>query len=365
MANSEFIPRKATKSRVKLKMAIQGPSGSGKTEGALALAKHLVPDGRVLLIDTENESASLYANRYDFDTIPLTPPYHSDRYKAAMQVAVEQKYDVLIVDSITHQWDGVGGILRRKEELDRQPGSNSYTNWSRFTPEHTAFIEFIKQIPVHTIVTMRSKQDYVLEANDKGKQTPKKVGMAPIQRDGTEYEYTLVFDVDMAHKAIASKNRTTLFQNFEMVDLADPRVAISIREWLDDGEDPPPPPSPAPSNGNGAHAQPFAFTFKYDSPRLICQPIDVRQAYSEKRKTGYIALKLNGECEGLRMAYCWHASLFEALCASKGQVLQVEVEKQGDFLNITDVIAVAGRSYREGKPYDKEDLGITDDDIPF
>lgn len=362
MANSEFIPRKATKSRVKLKMAIQGPSGSGKTEGALALAKHLVPDGKVLLIDTENESASLYANRYDFDTIPLAPPYGSDRYKAAMQVAVEHKYDVLIVDSITHQWDGVGGILRRKEELDRQPGSNSYTNWSRFTPEHTAFIEFIKQIPVHTIVTMRSKQDYVLEANDKGKQTPKKVGMAPIQRDGTEYEYTLVFDVDMAHKAIASKNRTTLFQNFEVVDLADPRIAISIREWLDDGEDPQPTPATT-TNGNGAHAQRGAF--KYDNPNLICQPIDVRKQKANKRDAEYIAVKLNGECEGTRVAYCWHTSLFEALLASQGVQLQVEVEKKDDFVNIVDVIAVAGRSYRDGKPYDKEDLGITDEDIPF
>lgn len=361
---SEFIPRKATKSRVKLKMAIQGPSGSGKTEGALALAKHLVPDGRVLLIDTENESASLYANRYDFDTIPLAPPYHSDRYKAAMQVAVDQKYDVLIVDSITHQWDGVGGILRRKEELDRQPGSNSYTNWSRFTPEHTAFIEFIKQIPVHTIVTMRSKQDYVLEANDKGKQTPKKVGMAPIQRDGTEYEYTLVFDVDMGHKAIASKNRTTLFQNFEQVDLCDPQVAIGIREWLDDGADPVAP-APAPStNGNGHAARPQVSSFRYDAPRLVCHPIDVRKAKSANKNAEYIAVKLNGECEGVRMAYCWHASLFDALLAAKDRPLQVEVEKQGDYLNIIDVLDVAGRSYRDGKPYER-DVEITDADIPF
>lgn len=359
--NAEFLPRKAHKSRVKLKLAIQGPSGSGKTEGALALAKHLVPDGKVLLIDTENESASLYANRYDFDTIPLRPPYTSERYKAAMHAAIEHKYDVLIVDSITHQWDGQGGILRRKEELDRTPGSNSYTNWARFTPEHTGFIEFIKQIPIHTIVTMRSKQDYVLEANDKGKQTPKKVGLAPIQREGTEYEYTLVFDVDMGHKAIASKNRTTLFGNFEQVDLTDPAVAIGIREWLDDGEEAPEPVQPS-TNGNGTGHQ--ANSFRYDSPRLVCHPIDVRKAKAAKNNAEYIAVKLNGECEGVRMAYCWHASLFDALLLANDRELQVEVEKQGGYLNITDVLSVAGRSYREGKPYEK-DVEITDADIPF
>ncbi len=235
---NEFAPRKAQKHSVKLKMAIQGPSGSGKTEGALALAKNFIPDGKVLVVDTENDSASLYADRYDFDTISLAAPYTSERYKKAMQVATEGGYDVLIVDSLTQQWDGEGGILRRKEALDRQPGSNSYTNWSTYTPEHTAFVEFIKQLPVHTICTMRTKQEYVLETNAKGKQQPRKVGTAPIQRDGLEYEFTVVFDVNMSHRATASKNRTTLFQDEEPIDLADAAVAGQIRDWLANGAPP-------------------------------------------------------------------------------------------------------------------------------
>ena len=234
---NEFAPRKAQKHSVKLKMAIQGPSGSGKTEGALALAKNFIPAGKVLVVDTENDSASLYADRYEFDTISLSAPYTSDRYKKAMQVAVDGGYDVLIVDSLTQQWDGQGGILRRKEEKDRN-GGNSFTNWASFTPEHTAFVEFIKQLPVHTICTMRSKQAYVLEKNDRGKETPRKVGLEAVQREGLEYELTLVFEVGMGHRATCSKNRTTLFQGDDAIDLTSPEVATQLRDWLANGVTP-------------------------------------------------------------------------------------------------------------------------------
>lgn len=238
ISNAIPQPRKAEKRKVKLKMAIQGPSGSGKTWGALALASNLWPDAKILVVDTENESASLYADSFGFDTIPLSPPFLSSRYAACIEAAVAGGYEVLVIDSITHQWDGDGGILRRKEELDQRPGSNSYTNWAKFTPEHTAFIESIKQAPIHIIATMRSKQDYVLEANDRGKQTPRKVGMAPIQRDGFNYEFSIVFDVQMDHKAAVDKNRTGLFGD-SLVNLADKKTAKAIREWLDSGKDVP------------------------------------------------------------------------------------------------------------------------------
>src|ERR1700685_1029322 len=236
-AVSKPIPaaRKAEKRQVKLKLGIQGPSGSGKTKGALALAKNLWPDAKVMVIDTENESASLYADEFSFDTIPLDPPFESDRYEACIDYAVANKYDVLILDSVTHQWDGEGGILRRKEELDRRPGANSWANWAQFTPEHTHFIETIKQAPIHIIATLRSKQDYVLEQNDKGKSKPVKMGMAPIQRDGFDYEFTMVFDVQMDHKATVSKNRTGLFGD-KVLDLKDKKVADAIKYWLDAGK---------------------------------------------------------------------------------------------------------------------------------
>jgi hypothetical protein len=229
-------PRKAEKRRVKLKMAVQGPSGSGKTWGALALAKNMWPAAKICVVDTENESASLYADQFEFDTIPLTPPFTTDRYEACVDAIVAGGYDVAIIDSITHQWDGEGGILRRKEELDQRPGSNSYTNWSTFTPEHQHFIEVLKQAPIHIIATMRSKQDYILTQNDKGKSKPVKVGMAPVQRDGFDYEFSIVFDVQMDHKANVSKNRTGLFEG-KVLNLADKKVAEELRNWVESGKE--------------------------------------------------------------------------------------------------------------------------------
>lgn len=226
-------PHKAEKRRVKLKLGIQGPSGSGKTKGALWLVKNLWPNAKTLLVDAENQSSELYADEFTFDALPLDPPFGSDRYEACIDLAVKQGYDVLIIDTISHQWEGEGGILRRKDEMDRRPNSNSYMNWNHFTPEHTHFIESIKQAPIHIIATMRSKQEYALE-NNNGKVKPVKMGLAPIVRDGTDYEFTIVFDVQMDHKCTLSKNRTALFGD-RIIDLADPNVAQELRDWLDRG----------------------------------------------------------------------------------------------------------------------------------
>ncbi len=244
--------QKATRQAVKLKLAIAGPSGSGKTLGALAIAKVLAGDGgRIALIDTENGSASLYGDKYAFDTLNLGPPFTSARYIEAMEAAVEAGYAVLVIDSLSHQWSGDGGILARKEEMDKRPGSNSYTNWATFTKEHTAFVGKVLQLPVHVIATLRSKQDYVLETNDKGKQQPKKVGMAPVQREGLEYEFSTVFDVQMDHRATASKDRTGLFGD-DLVDLVNPATAKRLLAWLASGAMPAPAPStPGDTNGNG------------------------------------------------------------------------------------------------------------------
>jgi hypothetical protein len=237
-------------------LAIAGPSGSGKTLGALSLAKTLAGDaGTVALIDTENGSASLYGDKYAFDVLNLGPPFTSARYLEAMEAAIEAGYSVLVIDSLSHQWSGDGGILSRKEELDRRPGSNSYTNWATFTKEHTAFVGKLLQLPVHVVATIRSKQDYVLETNDKGKQQPKKVGMAPVQREGLEYEFSTVFDVQMDHRATASKDRTGLFGD-DLVDLVKPETGKKLLSWLASGAVEAVPKSVAPAAGAAAYATP-------------------------------------------------------------------------------------------------------------
>lgn len=223
--------QKAERTQARLKLGIQGPSGSGKTDGALAIATILAGvDGKIALADTENKSASLYSDRYSFDTVGIVPPYHSSKYEEVIDAAVAADYAVLVIDSISHQWDGDGGILARKEATDVRAG-NQWTNWRAFTKEYNQFIGKILSAPIHIIVTMRSKQDYVLEANEKGKQTPRKVGMKAIQREGAEYELTVNFDVQMDHRAKASKDRTNLFGE-HLWDLRDPKTGKMLVDWL-------------------------------------------------------------------------------------------------------------------------------------
>lgn len=201
--------KKATRSAVKLKIALTGPSGSGKTWSALEIAKGL--GGKIALIDTENHSASSYSHHFDFDTDSISSPYTVERYSKSLDDAVRQGYNTVIIDSISHAWAGEGGLLDKKEKLDGTGRGNSYTNWATITKEHEVFKAHILNSNINIIATMRSKQDYSQEKDDKGKTTIRKVGLAPVQRDGIEYEFTTVFDLDMNHNASVSKDRTGLF----------------------------------------------------------------------------------------------------------------------------------------------------------
>jgi hypothetical protein len=221
---------------VKIKIFLAGPSGSGKTDGALALARNFAgAEARICVIDTERESASYYADRYEFDTIALDAPYTTDRYVEALGLAVAAGYDVVIIDSITHQWSGVGGILERKEQLDSRPNSNSFTNWAKFTPETERFRNALLEAPVHLIACCRAKQEYVLGDGDGGRgKKVQKMGLKPEQRDGLEYEFGVALQLQMDHKAEATKDRTGVFEG-KIADLKNPNVGRALRAWLDAG----------------------------------------------------------------------------------------------------------------------------------
>jgi hypothetical protein len=206
----------AERRQTKLKIALTGPSGSGKTYSALLMARGI--GGRVAVLDTENGAASLYADMeegplagFAFKTFVLSPPYTIGRYVEAMMAAEKAGFDILIADSISHAWAGEGGILDKKSKLDARGTGNSYVNWQSLTPEQELFFSRIQNANIHMICTMRSKQEYVLEKNEKDKLVPVKVGMAPIQREGSEYQFTVVLDLNMSHTATTSKDRTSLF----------------------------------------------------------------------------------------------------------------------------------------------------------
>lgn len=197
----------ANRQKVKIKMALQGPSGSGKTFSALLLAFGLCGDwSKIAVIDTENRSSQLYAHLGSFKVLDLQPPFTPERYVQAIQVCERECMEVIIIDSISHEWEGIGGML----EVHGNMAGNSYTNWAKLTPRHNSFVQHILQSQLHVIGTIRSKQEYVLTEKN-GKQVPEKVGMKGVSRNGMDYEFTLVFELNMKQYASSSKDRTSLF----------------------------------------------------------------------------------------------------------------------------------------------------------
>jgi hypothetical protein len=228
-----FQIKKAERTKVKLKLAIEGPSGSGKTYSSLLIARGLVPSGRVLVVDTENESASLFSDLYEFYTVNFEPPYTPERYREIVKMAAAEKFDVLIIDSGSHEWHGKGGCL---EIHDNMPG-NTWTNWAKVTPRHDAFVADVLQAPIHVIMTLRSKEKYVQEEVN-GKQKIRKIGAEAIQRDGLSYEFSVVLTMDISHQATSTKDRTGLFP-VDTWFVPSEKTGETLREWLETGADAP------------------------------------------------------------------------------------------------------------------------------
>lgn len=224
-----FVFTKAECKKAKLKLNLNGPSGSGKTYSALTLASGL--GQKIAVIDTENESASLYANEFVFDTLPLRPPYTPERYVGAIQTAHNMGYDVLIIDSVTHEWTGTGDCLEINDEIARTRfRGNSWSAWSETTPRHRKFIDALLQTDMHIITTTRAKTETV---PGEGKKILK-LGMKAEQRDGFEYELTIALDVvHDGHSALPTKDRTKLFNKNGEVITAE--TGERILAWLNDG----------------------------------------------------------------------------------------------------------------------------------
>ncbi len=232
--------QKATKRQAKLRLALIGPSGSGKTYTALRIAKGL--GVKVALIDTERGSASKYADESDqnvpaFDTLELDS-FHPQRYIDAIHEAEAVGYDVLILDSLSHAWTGKDGALELVDRAAKRTQSgNSFGAWREVTPLHNQLVDAIVGAKCHVIATMRAKTDYVQEKDDRGRTQIRKVGLAPVQRDGLEYEFDVVADLDAENTFIVSKTRCKAL-NGVTVRQAGPEVADVLKAWLTDGAEP-------------------------------------------------------------------------------------------------------------------------------
>lgn len=220
----------AQRKRAKIRLSIQGPSGSGKTFSSLLIAKGLVGDwSKICVIDTENHSADLYSHLGDYNVLTLGKPFTPEAYIQAIELCETSGMKAIIIDSLSHEWEGEGGIL----DIHSSMVGNSFTNWSKVTPRHNALVQRILQSDCHVIATFRTKQDYVL-SDKNGKMVPEKVGLKSVTKDGMDYEFTTVFDLDIHHNATCTKDRTSMFGQIP-IKLTE-STGKSILQWCEGTE---------------------------------------------------------------------------------------------------------------------------------
>lgn len=245
-----IVLKKAQRKRVKLKIGIASPSGGGKTASSLILAYGLLKSehpewsdeevwDRIAIIDTENGSGELYANCRIGDTdigyynaVSIDPPYEPQKYIDAMVACKEAGMEVCIVDSLTHAWNGQGGLLEKQSNIAKRTG-NSWTAWRDISPLYQKLVDTILQTDMHFICTMRSKTEYVQEKDDKGKTSIKRKGMSPQIRDGMEYEFSMFLELDTDHQAFVSKDRTGVIDGQYFI--VTPEIGKRLAKWLDGG----------------------------------------------------------------------------------------------------------------------------------
>lgn len=226
--------RKATRKKAKIRLGLSAVSGGGKTFSALLIAYGICGDwNKVAVIDTENNSADLYAHLGEYSVLPLGAPYTPENYIKAIKECESAGMEVIIIDSITHEWDGKGGCLQIQEQL-----GGKYQDWAKVTPRHQAFIDAILQSPVHIITTVRRKQDYEMSKGSDGKVKVEKAGLKEVTREGFEYELTANLEIDSRHNATASKDRTGLFMG-KPAFIPSIETGKMIAEWCESGVEAP------------------------------------------------------------------------------------------------------------------------------
>jgi archaellum biogenesis ATPase FlaH len=240
--------KKATKKEVKLTMGISGPAGAGKTLSALRIARGLVgPTGKIALIDTEGAKANAYADTIEngYDIAQFQSPFELDKLEDTLDEAIEAGYQVVVIDSLSHFYAGEGGILQQVEDESVRNGGNGMKAWAYVTPKVNRFLEKLKAMPIHVIVTLRSKTTYEISRNEKGKVSVQKLGLAPIWKgDSIDFEMDHMFKMTTDHRAIVDKTRLIGLTD-KIFDKPDEKLGKQIKEYLSGGIVSPIEPEPA------------------------------------------------------------------------------------------------------------------------
>jgi len=226
-----FVIRKANKKQKKLRVLLSASSGSGKTYGALKLAYGITNDWtKICVIDTERDSASIYADFGEYSTLKLDPPYSPERYIDAISAAEESEFEVIIIDSITHEWSGEGGCLDIHNKL-----GGTFNDWGKVTPRHNRFIDKMLRSSAHIIATVRRKEEYSITQTATARVKVEKLGLQEVQRDGMSYEFDIVFEItNQNHLANATKDRTNLFVSRPEFLITED-TGNEVREWANKG----------------------------------------------------------------------------------------------------------------------------------
>lgn len=282
---SKFVFTKAQKYKAKARIALMGTPGAGKTFSALSIATGL--GKKIAVIDTENGSASKYSKDFDFDHC-IMETYGPLELVEAIRSAEDAGYDVVIVDSLSHFWMGTGGALDQVDRAAKRSNSgNSFAAWRDVTPQQTKMIEQIIRCKAHIIVTMRSKTEYVLQDNGKGKMIPTKMGLAPIQREGLEYEADIVAEMNFANEMVVTKSRMKDLQG-KVIMHPDHRLGEQIAAWCE-GEEAP----ERPDNMREAGAEDAAARApKAEPPRAEKKAPELRVLVADHKFAGVLVADL-------------------------------------------------------------------------
>jgi hypothetical protein len=225
--------RKAERSQAKLRIGVSAPSGGGKTYSALLMASGMTDWNKIAVIDTENGRGDIYSDLGDYNIITLEAPFTPERYIEAIKSCEEAGMEVIIIDSISHEWEGQGGCLEINESLaNAKYRGNTWSAWNETTPRHRKFIEAIISSTAHVITTVRNKVDTIMTEDKK----VKKVGIKEITREGFEYEITVNFNIDRdTHKAMPSKDNTRLFEGKDPFVIT-AETGKELIDWMKSGK---------------------------------------------------------------------------------------------------------------------------------
>lgn len=352
--------RKAKREKSRIRLGLIGPSGSGKTLSALLIAYGLAGDWeKIGVIDTENRSADLYAGAKkgtyeigEFLKIDLTPPYTPDKYVQAIKAFENAGVNVIIVDSLSHAWTGEGGVLDIHSQAAAKAG-NSFAAWREVTPKHNRLVETMLSSSAHVIATLRAKAEYVIDQDEKGRKAVRKVGLAPIQRDGIEYEFDIVLDLSQDHSASVSKDRTGIFDGEYFIPSPDTGRRIAV--WLSDAKTGPDKTDPAPeATPESEPVPPSAPTLVQEAPPRSGEDGNSLAEYTLVRRdegmsakgTPYVKLFLSDGNGEVLIAYAKDDFLAWAKELAENARVRVGIKKIGsgsayEIIAVGDTVATA------------------------